>query len=152
MPLTPLDISKKEFGRSFRGYDCEAVDSFLEELGRDYGAMFREHQEMRERTMRLEDELERFSKLEQTLKDALVIAQQAADEARKTAAQQAENIVKEAENRAEAMRLQQEQEMMAAKQQILALKEQAECFQAKMRSILRAELDLLGEFDLAEKQ
>ena len=36
MKLTPLDIRKKDFGRSLRGYDPEEVEAFLDmvEIGR----------------------------------------------------------------------------------------------------------------------
>ena len=34
MPLTPLDIHNKEFGRGFRGYDEDQVNEFLDQLSK----------------------------------------------------------------------------------------------------------------------
>ena len=32
MKLTPMDISNKEFKKGFRGYDCDEVDEFINEI------------------------------------------------------------------------------------------------------------------------
>jgi len=37
MALSPLDIHNKEFDRSFRGYDVDEVNEFLEQILKDYG-------------------------------------------------------------------------------------------------------------------
>ena len=42
MPLTPLDIHNKEFGRGFRGYDEDQVNEFLDQIIKDYELVIRE--------------------------------------------------------------------------------------------------------------
>ncbi|GAA3323178.1 hypothetical protein GCM10020331_046000 [Ectobacillus funiculus] len=43
MPLTPLDIHNKEFGRGFRGYDEDEVNEFfLDQVIKDYELVLRE--------------------------------------------------------------------------------------------------------------
>ena len=34
--LTPVDIHNKEFSRSFRGYNQDEIDDFLDEIVNDY--------------------------------------------------------------------------------------------------------------------
>ena len=35
MPLTPLDIHNKEFGKGFRGYNEDEVNEFLDQIMKD---------------------------------------------------------------------------------------------------------------------
>ena len=46
MPLTPLDIHNKEFGKSFRGYDEDEVNEFLDQVIKDYEIVIREKKEL----------------------------------------------------------------------------------------------------------
>ena len=41
--LTPLDIHNKEFKRSFRGYNEDEIDDFLDQVVNDYEKLFREN-------------------------------------------------------------------------------------------------------------
>ncbi|KYH32573.1 DivIVA domain-containing protein [Neomoorella mulderi] len=147
--LTPLDINKKEFHRSFRGYSCEEVDEFLEQVLRDYGQVFRENQELREKNLRLTEELERYARLEQTLKDALVMAQQTADEMRQNAQREASLIVQEAENKAREILNQARLQVEKAERYQSDLEARAAAFKMRLRSFLQAQLELLATEEAA---
>lgn len=56
--LTPMDIHNKEFSRSFRGYDEDEVDAFLDEVVNDYEQLIKEREELRDQVDRLQGELE----------------------------------------------------------------------------------------------
>lgn len=56
--LTPMDIHNKEFSRSFRGYDEDEVDAFLDEVVNDYERLLRERDELRDQVARLQEEFE----------------------------------------------------------------------------------------------
>lgn len=147
--LTPLDINKKEFHRSFRGYSCEEVDEFLEQVLRDYGQVYRENQELREKNLRLAEELERYNKLEQTLKDALIMAQQTADEMRQNAQREAGLIVQEAENKAREILNQARLQVEKAERYRSDLEAMAAAFKTRLRSFLQAQLELLAAEEAA---
>ena len=51
MPLTPLDIHNKEFSRSFRGYDEDQVNEFLDQVIKDYEALIRENKDLHNQTV-----------------------------------------------------------------------------------------------------
>jgi len=51
--LTPLDIHNKEFKRSFRGYNEEDVDEFLDRVIKDYELLYRENIELKENMDRI---------------------------------------------------------------------------------------------------
>lgn len=143
--LTPLDINKKEFHRSFRGYSCEEVDEFLEQILRDYGQVYRENQEIREKNQRLSEEMERYTRLEQTLKDALVMAQQTADEMRRNAQREAELKIQEAENQAREILNRARLQAEKAERYQRDLEASTRAFKMRLRSLLQAQLELLGE-------
>lgn len=42
MALSPLDIHNKEFTKSFRGYDEDEVNKFLDQLMKDYESVIRQ--------------------------------------------------------------------------------------------------------------
>ena len=46
--ITPMDIHNKTFSRQIRGYAQDEVNTFLEELAKDYERIYREHREMEE--------------------------------------------------------------------------------------------------------
>ena len=46
--LTSADIHNKEFGWSFRGYNEDEVDAFLDEIVNDFDLLVRENERLRE--------------------------------------------------------------------------------------------------------
>ena len=45
MPITPMDIHNKEFSRSFRGYNEDEVDQFLDEIVEEFERLYKENLE-----------------------------------------------------------------------------------------------------------
>ncbi|MDD6134841.1 MAG: DivIVA domain-containing protein [Selenomonadaceae bacterium] len=130
--LTPMDIHNKDFKRSFRGYNEDEIDDFLDQVVNDYEKLFRENDRLKEELERAHKDNEQYKQLEKNLKDTLLVAQKTAEEvtssSRKNAEEMRENTVKECQN------MRHETEM--------AVKKQMEDATAKVRSIV-AEYDRL---------
>ncbi|BAL82598.1 putative cell-division initiation protein DivIVA [Selenomonas ruminantium subsp. lactilytica TAM6421] len=111
--LTPMDIHNKDFKRSFRGYNEDEIDDFLDQVVNDYEKLFRENDRLKEELSRAKKDNEQYQQLEQNLKDTLLVAQKTAEEvtsnARKNAEESRENTAKECANKV------QEAEMKADK-------------------------------------
>ncbi len=60
MPLTPLDIHNKEFGRGFRGYDEDQVNEFLDQIIKDYELVIREKKALEEKSCAVRREVRSF--------------------------------------------------------------------------------------------
>ena len=90
--LTPLDIHNKEFKRSFRGYNEDEIDDFLDQVVNDYEKLFRENDNLKEELSRMKKDNAQYQKLENNLKETLLIAQKTANEVTDTAKQHAENL------------------------------------------------------------
>ncbi len=145
MPLTPLDIVNKEFKHGFRGYSEDEVNEFLDEIVRDFEALIRENDELKENTSGMTERLEQYRKLESTLQSTLVVAQQTAEEVKVAARKEAELIVREAESKAQQIILQAEDKMKATLQEFERIRRDSDQFKARVRSLLESQLAMLSE-------
>lgn len=103
MSITPLDIQNKEFERAFRGYDIEDVDDFLDRIAKDLESLLRENLEMKERVEKLQEKNKNYHKMEETMHNAIVVAQETAEEVKNSARREADLIKREAERDARQM-------------------------------------------------
>ncbi|MDH7571101.1 MAG: DivIVA domain-containing protein [Armatimonadota bacterium] len=132
MRLSPLDIYNKEFRQALNGYNRSEVDAFLEEVGRDYEALTRENIELKQQVEQMAKRLADYARLEESIRNALVLAQTTADEARASARREAETILEQA--RAQARQVEED----AAR-----LRQQRERFLMEFETLLRSHLAAL---------
>ncbi len=97
--LTPIDIREKEFEKG-RGYTRE-VRTFLSKVAGEYEVLYSKNAEMTDRISQLEAKLANYEKIENTMKNALVLAQKTADSTIEAANKEAENILLNARIKAE---------------------------------------------------
>lgn len=143
MAITPMDIHNKEFERSFRGYSAEEVDEFLDRLAKEFEQLIRENMEHREQVNLTSEKLGSYQKLEETMHNAIMVAQEAAEEVKANANREAGLIRREAER--EAQRIIEDARYRASK--ILVeheeLYKQAQVFKMRFRSFIEAQLSVL---------
>ncbi|MCG7407781.1 DivIVA domain-containing protein [Paenibacillus sp. ACRRX] len=145
MPLTPLDIHNKEFGRKLRGYDEDEVNEFLDQIIKDYEAMIRENKEIQNHAQSLQDKLNHFANLEETLSKTIIVAQEAADEVRGNAKKEAQLILKEAEKNADRIVNDALSKSRKIAMEVDELKKQASIYRARFRTLIEAQLELLTQ-------
>lgn len=145
MPLTPLDIHNKEFGRRLRGYDEDEVNEFLDQIIKDYEAMIRENKELQNQLGALQEKLGHFANIEETLSKTIIVAQEAADELKNNSKKEAQLIVKEAEKNAD--RIVNDALVKSRKVAMEAeeLKKQASIYRARFRALVESQLELLNQ-------
>lgn len=143
--LTPLDIHNKEFRRSFRGYNEDEVDDFLDEVVRDFEELLRANAALKEQVEQLQTRVEQYRQLENTLHNTLIVAQETAEEVKENARKEAELIVRQAE--AEAKRIIEEAQRRAREEEerVAALRREAAAFRARVRSLLESQLEILRD-------
>ena len=93
MKLTAMDINNKEFKRGLRGYSVEEVDEFLDQVVENYEELYKENSRLKESLSRVNEKLEHYEKLEATIQNTLLLAQNAADQAKESSEKQAELII-----------------------------------------------------------
>jgi cell division initiation protein len=104
MPIRPIDVRRKEFGNSFRGYDANQVDEFLDAVADEFERAYMDNSRMREEISSLRERLQQFEELEGSIRTALVHAEQAAHDLRRSATQEAESLRQSAGREAEDLR------------------------------------------------
>jgi cell division initiation protein len=101
MPIRPIDVRRKEFGNSFRGYDANQVDEFLDAVADEFERAYTDNSRMREEIASLRERLQQFEELEGSIRAALVHAEQAAEDLRRSATQEAEDLRRSAAREAD---------------------------------------------------
>jgi len=147
MALTPLDIHNKEFSRSFRGYDEDDVNEFLDQVIKDYESLIRENKELQNQLAAIQERLDHFSNIEETLSKTIIIAQEAADEVKSNAKKEAQLILKEAEKNADRIINEPFAKLRKIALEIEELKKQASIYRTRFRTLIEAQLELLGNED-----
>ena len=143
---TPLDIENKKFAKQMmNGYSVEEVDNFLDELTLDYEKLYKESNENKNKIAEQEASLAKYKNLETTLQNTLVMAQSAADEIKKVAKQEADQIIRDAQGTGKEKAKELDQEIAIKTKELEDLKKQFDVYKAKMESLLISQLELIKE-------
>ena len=146
--ITPLDIENKKFSKQMmNGYNVEEVDDFLDELTLDYTKNYKEVNELRDKVEELNKSLEHYKTIEETLQNTLVMAQSTAEDVKKVARQQADQIINEAKGNAQKQASDLDNEIIAKKKELEDVKKQFDIYKAKMESLLISQLELLKDIN-----
>ncbi|TMN23509.1 DivIVA domain-containing protein [Lentibacillus cibarius] len=147
MSLSPLDIHNKEFTRSFRGYDEDEVNEFLDQIIKDYEMTIREKKELQEQVEQLNEKLSHFTNIENTLNNSILIAQETAEELKGNAQKESKLIIKEAEKNADRIVNEALNKSRKIEVDVEELKKQAKVFRTRLRMLVEAQLEVINTND-----
>jgi cell division initiation protein len=147
MKLTPLDIRHKEFKRGLRGYVDGDVDEFLDEVADEFERLFKENIELGEQVDSLQERVDQYRNLEETLQKTLVSAQKSAEELKANAEKEAQLILREAEMKARQMTNDSYADKQAVEKAIVMLKNTEDEFRFKFRALLQGYLKQVDELE-----
>ncbi|HLR62193.1 MAG TPA: DivIVA domain-containing protein [Lentibacillus sp.] len=150
MALTPLDIHNKEFTRSFRGYDEDEVNEFLDQVIKDYEMAIREKKDLQEKVDQLNEKLGHFTNIETTLNNSILIAQETAEELKGNAQKESKLIIKEAEKNADRIVNEALDKSRRIEMDVEGLKKQAKVFRTRLKMLVEAQLDVIDANDWEE--
>jgi cell division initiation protein len=137
MRLTPLDIQQMVFKTRMRGYDCQEVKHFLEDLAQTVESLNHENGALREKVAATEEQLSALKKAETTLTHTLISTQAMADDMKEIAQRDAALLVKEAEFKAAEILREARQEFVALQREISDIRKQRLLGIERLRSTLR---------------
>lgn len=147
MPLTPLDIHNKEFSRRLRGYDEDEVNEFLDQVIKDYEIVIRENKDMHNQLLTIQERLDHFVNIEESLSKTIIVAQEAADDVKSNSKKESQLIIKEAEKNADRII----NEALSKSRRVAIdteeLRKQASIYRTRFRTLLEAQLELLSQDD-----
>lgn len=144
--VTPRDIETKMFKVSFRGYNTTEVDEFLQEICDSYIDLYEENLELKKKAGLLSNAVGQYKSMEDTLQDALSVADKSADKIEKAAGSKAEEIIKNAELTAQSIIFGAEQKIADEEYRLEKIKRETEIYKAKIIDLLNAQLCVLKEY------
>lgn len=147
MPLSPLDIHNKEFGKGFRGYNEDEVNEFLDQIIKDFELLLKDKKELEDKLKSSSERVGHFTTIETTLQKSIVIAQEAAEEVRRNSQKEAKLIVKEAEKNADRIVNEALSKARRIALEIEELKKQSKVFRNRFKMLVEAQLDLINTDD-----
>ena len=146
--LTPLEIENKKFSKQMvNGYNVDEVDEFLDILTQDYEKLYKENTELRSRIEELNENLVHYQTIENTLQNTLLMAQSTAEEVKKVAKQQADQIVNDAQANARKEATALEQQILMKRKELEDAQKQFDIYKAKMEALLISQLELLKDIN-----
>lgn len=143
MPVTPLDLKHREFRRSFRGYNVQEVQDFLERVSTDYENSLTEIARLKAELETTRQRVAHYERLEETMQNALIVAQRTAEETKLAADKRAELIVAEAEHRRGQILEDASRRVAEVESQLGELHRKRHRFLTELRSLLRTHMELL---------
>ena len=145
--LTPLEVHSKQFTARFGRYSAAEVDDFLDLVGQSYDQIYRENAELKERLRSLAEKPQQHdpSDVGETLKQTLLMAQKAAEDARRNAEEKARLIVENAEREAAAVLDRAQDKVRSQEQRLEDLVAQHGTLRARMKARLEAYLEMLED-------
>ena len=147
MKLTAMDINNKEFKRGLRGYSVEEVDEFLDQVVENYEELYKENSRLKESLSRVNEKLEHYEKLEATIQNTLLLAQNAADQAKESSEKQAELIIGNANETAQRILDKAHGDVISINDEYEKVKEEFIKFRAKFRGFMNTQLQTFDELE-----
>lgn len=133
--LKPIDIQNKEFEKKLKGYDCDAVDDFLDVIIQDYDTLCKENMALSEKVATLTEAVNRYKDIEETMQRSLDVAKQSAQDMKNNAALEAEAIINRAKLDATRLARQIDDEHIKKHQEMLKIKQEVETYRARIKTV-----------------
>lgn len=139
--ITPVELGTIMFRRSMRGYKVAEVQAFMTRISADYEYLYRENKDLVAKLEELQSKLDQYIQKDDTLRNALILAQETADEQINTAKLKADIIVREAQFQAEQIRSRAKDDIQMELQKLSWLKTQVDLFKCQFKSFLNGLLE-----------
>lgn len=150
----------EKFNRTLRGYDPEEVNAFLDKIINQVEAMVNEMKEkdikiselqtLELENRNLKEKLAQYERMESTLNKTIIMAQKTSEQVKLAAHQESETLIEDAKNNAN--RIVNEALLRAEKteEEAALLRRNIKIFKKRVRDIIEAQLEVVGEFDQIE--
>ncbi|MDA0377894.1 MAG: DivIVA domain-containing protein [Bacteroidetes bacterium] len=147
MKLSALDIRKQEFARTFRGYDPEEVESFLQVVATGWQELVDDLRRAQDKINEQQLKLEHYMKVEEALEEALQTARSSARQTIESAERKAADMLQEAENRIVSLQREADTNRLEVKRETARYAVRQQEIVAKLRSFLVSEMEMLRHYE-----
>ena len=147
MKLTPMDINNKEFKKGLRGYNSDEVDEFLDEVIENYEELYKENSKLKEKITVLNEQIDHYAKIESTIQNTLLLAQNAADQAKESSQKEAELVVKNANETAQKIVDKAHNDVIQINDEFDRIKQEFIKFRVKFRNFMNTQLETFDDLE-----
>lgn len=144
MNYTPNELQNITFKKSIMGYSEDSVNEVLDKVIEDYSAYIRENIELKDKLALLNEGLQHYKTIEESLQNTLLVAQQTGEEIKRNAYDKADNVIKEAEIRSQRIVNEANQEVIKIKFEYEDMNKRLHVFKAKAETLIMSQLELLN--------
>jgi cell division initiation protein len=142
---TPNDLQNMTFKKSLMGYNEDQVNEVLDRVIEDYSAYVHENIELKDRISVLNDGIQHYKVIEESLQNTLIVAQQTSEDIKRNAYEKAENIIKEAEIKAQRQLNDANQEVIKIRFEYEEMRKRLHIFKSKSETLLLSQLEVLKQ-------
>ncbi|MCT8976064.1 DivIVA domain-containing protein [Clostridium sp. CX1] len=147
MRITAMEITNKEFKKVIRGYSPEEVDEFLDRIAESYEALYKENSSVKEKLLNIEEKINHYNKMENTIQNTLLLAQNASDQARENAKKESELIIKNANETAQKIIDKAHGDVIQINDEFERMKQEFCKFRTKFRSFMESQLEMFDDME-----
>jgi cell division initiation protein len=145
MNYTPNDLHNLTFKKGIMGYSEDQVNDVLDKVIEDYSAYIRENIELKDRIGVLNEGIQHYKTIEESLQNTLIVAQQTSEDIKKNAYEKAENIIKDADLKAQRMLNDVNQEVIKIRFEYEDMRKRLYIFKTKAETLLLSQLEVLKQ-------
>lgn len=142
-----MDITNKEFKKVLRGYSSDEVDEFLDKIAEDYEVLYKENSSLKEKYAVLNEKLEHYIKMETTIQNTLLLAQNAAEQSKQNAQKEADLIIKSANESAQKILDKAHNDVMKINDDYERLKQEFIKFRAKFKNFMNTQIEMFNTLE-----
>lgn len=145
MNYTPNDLDNLKFKKNFMGYNEDQVNDVLDSVIQDYELYIKENIELKDRISVLNEGIQHYKNIEESLQNTLIVAQQTGEEIKKNAYDKADNIIRDSELKAQKLLNDANQDVIKIRFEYEEMKKRLHLFKTKSETLLLSQLELLKQ-------
>lgn len=143
--IMPIDLERAQLRTRFRGFDRDQVQALLQRSAKEMSALRGDMDALTTENAKLQQEVQSFRTQENTLKEALILAQKTADDTRAAAHRESELIQERARQKASEVESQMQSRINDLRFELEQLRLEKQKFLSNYRAILEAQLRDIAE-------
>jgi cell division initiation protein len=143
MKISPAEIRQQEFSKKMRGFDPDEINPFLDKLADDLDDLQKENESLKLEIETLNDQLTEFKKIEKSIQDTLLKAQESSTRSLESSKKQTSLMIKEAELKASQIIEKARESANEIRNAVVNLREEKDLLIAKLKAIISSQANLL---------
>ncbi|MFN3696815.1 MAG: DivIVA domain-containing protein [Pseudobdellovibrio sp.] len=147
MKYYPAEIANKTFDRKMMGFDADQVIHFLHMVANQMESLIQDRKNLQEELKNKELELIQFRERDALLKSAITQTTQVSDKMKSEAERECKLIIQDAQQKAEMITRDAKESLRKIYQEISDLKKSKMQFEANLKAMAKAHLELLEQAD-----